>query len=401
MIKRERYLQTLRNYKDKDVIKVVTGIRRCGKSTLLELFRQELLTNGIANENIQAINFEMPEYTNTLDWREIYNDIKSKLSSNSKNYIFLDEVQNIPEFERLANGLYVNKNVDLYITGSNAYFLSSELATLLTGRYIEVKMLPLSFAEYITAFDSNKTTSAYFFDYLKYGSFPYVADLLATNTAEIDKYLTGIYDTVLYKDILAKLQPEDATKIENVTRFMFSNIGSITSPSKISNTLTSMNQKISHPTVDVYLKTLTDSFVLYRASRYDIKGKKLLQTLDKYYTVDTGLRRMILGKNDTDDRGHVLENIVYLELLRRNDQVWIGKEGVNEIDFVVQTVEGYTEYYQVAETMIGEEVRTREIRPLDNISDHNPKYIITTDDGEYSYNGIRQVNVVEWLLESH
>jgi predicted AAA+ superfamily ATPase len=398
MISREDYLKTLRTYQNKDLIKVVTGIRRAGKSTLLELFRQELLRNGIKPANIQAINFELPEYTRTTDWRKIYNFIKAKFAKTGKNYIFLDEVQNIPKFEKLADGLYASKNVDLYITGSNAYFLSSELATLLAGRYIELKILPLSFKEYVSAFKDNKSPARRFADYINYGSFPYVAELLSTGTAEIDRYLAGIYDTVLYKDILAKLQPGDATKIENVTRFMFDNIGNITSPGKIANTMTSLHQKISHPTVDAYLKTLTDSFVLYPVRRYDIKGKKLLQTLNKYYVVDTGLREMLLGRDNTADRGHILENIVYLELLRRNQNVWTGKETLGEVDFVVRTKAGYTEYYQVTETMLGKETRARELRPLDVIADHNPKYIITLDAGEYSYNGIKQINAIDWLL---
>ena len=398
MITRETYLQTLRSYRDKDLIKVVTGIRRCGKSTLLAMYQQELLDSGVNSSHIQAINFEKPEHTVTLDWRAIYNSIVTKLVRDSRNYIFLDEIQNIPEFEHLANGLFVHPDIDLYITGSNAYFLSSKLATVLTGRYIEIKMLPLSFKEYVSAFNDDKSLEKRFTDYIEYGSFPYVAELLATDTAEIEKYLAGIYDTALYKDILAKLQPEDATKIENVTHFMFDNIGNITSPSKISHTLTSMNQKVSHPTVDSYLQALTDCFVLYPVSRYDIRGKKLLQTLNKYYVVDTGLRTMLLGRGHISDRGHILENIVFLELLRRNQNVWIGKENANEIDFIVRTKHGYTEYYQVAETMLGEETRQRELRPLNNIADHNQKFIITMDHGEYSYDGIKQVNVIDWLL---
>jgi predicted AAA+ superfamily ATPase len=280
--------------------------------------------------------------------------------------------------------------------------MSGELATILTGRYIEVKMLPLSFKEYVSAFGDDKSLSARFADYIKYGSFPYVAKLLSAGNAEIDKYLSGIYDTVLYKDIIAKLQAENSTKIEKLLRFMFDNIGNITSPSKIANTMTSMNQKISHPTVGVYLKTLADSFVLYPVGRYDIKGGKLLQTLNKYYVVDIGLREMALGRDGAGDRGRVLENIVYLELLRRNQYVWIGKENANEVDFVVRTKDGFTEYFQVTESMLGEETRARELRPLNNISDHNRKFIITMDAGEYSYNGIRQINAIDWLLsENH
>lgn len=401
MIKREKYLERLRAFKDTDVIKVVTGARRSGKSTLLGMFRDELVRGGIDLSHTISINFEDLAYRDILTAEAAYDYITAKLTTDQKYYIFLDEIQNVVEFEKMADSLYIKDNVDLYITGSNAYFLSSELATMLTGRYIQIHLLPLSFAEYTTAFTDNKPLAERFEDYIRYGSFPYVAELLASkNTGiDIDTYLLSIYDTILYKDILARLQPEDATKIEHVARFMLDNIGSKTSPSKISNTLTSMNQKVSHPTVDSYLKALVDSFVLYKASRYDIKGKRLLQTLDKYYVVDTGLRRTVLGANAAKDRGHTLENVVYLELLRRNNNVWIGKEKATEIDFVTQTRDGQTKYYQVTETMLSEETRSREIRPLDRLTDHNPKYIITMDYGSYSYNGIQQVNILDWLLK--
>jgi len=294
--------------------------------------------------------------------------------------------------------LYVEDNIDLYITGSNAYFLSSELSTLLSGRYIEINMLPLSFAEYVSAFPEDINYQKLYDNYVSYGSFPYVPTLLKEGVSAVDTYLQGIYETVLYKDIIARLNTEDETKMLNLIKFTMDNIGNMTSPRKIADTMTSNGDKISHPTVNSYLNALTKSFLLYQVDRYDLKGKKLLQRYGKYYLVDLGLRQMILGRALSGDRGHLLENIVYLELLRRNRHVWIGKNNDAEIDFVVQTNSGDTAYYQVAETLLGEETRIRETRPLKYIKDHFPKFIITSDSGSYNDSGIRQVNAINWLL---
>ena len=313
--------------------------------------------------------------------------------------MFLDEVQTVPDFEKLVDGLFVEPNIDLYVTGSNAYFLSSELSTVLSGRYIEIKMLPLSLAEYATAFPDQTDRQRLYSDYVNFGSFPYVPTLLKEGESAVDTYLQGIYETVLYKDIIARLNTEDETKMLNLVKFTMDNIGNTTSPRKIADTMTSNGDKISHPTVDSYLNALTKSFLLYQVDRYDVKGKKLLQRYSKYYLVDIGLRQMILGRTMSGDRGHILENIIFLELLRRNRHVWIGKNNDTEIDFVVQTNSGDTEYYQVAETMLGQETREREIRPLKNIKDHFPKLILTMDAGEYSDSGIRQLNAIDWLLD--
>lgn len=400
MIKREQYLKTLRQFRDKDVIKVATGVRRCGKSTLFTMFQDELRSGGVKNGEIISINFESPRYfLESTNWRDIWTDITTRLKNVEKAYVFLDEVQNIPEFEKLVDGLYVEQNIDLYITGSNAYFLSSELATLLSGRYIEIKMLPLSFAEYVSAFPENRNYTELYDNYVNYGSFPYVPELLKEGQQVVDRYIQGIYETVLYKDIIARLSPGDETKMSNLVKFTMDNIGCITSPRRIADTMTTNGDKITHPTVDAYLTALTKSFLLYQVDRYDIKGKKLLQTLGKYYLVDTGLRQMILGRTSMGDRGHILENIVYLELLRRNRNVWIGKTARSEIDFVVQTANGTIEYYQVAETLVGRETREREVRPLKSVNDHFPKFIITLDAGRYVDDGIQQVNAIDWLLD--
>jgi len=399
MIQREQYLQILRQFKDKDVIKVATGVRRCGKSTIFAMFQEELKKTGVKNTDIININFESPHYLlETIKWRDIWQDITKKLKGIKRGYVFLDEIQNVPEFEKLVDGLYVENNIDLYITGSNAYFLSSELSTVLSGRYIEIKMLPLSFMEYVSAFPSETNYQKLYENYINYGSFPYIPELLAIGTDAVGRYLQGIYETVLYKDIIARLNTEDETKMSGLLKFTMDNIGNLTSPRKISDTMTSNGDKISHPTVDRYLTSLTKSYLLYQADRYDLKGKKIMQRFGKYYLVDIGLRQMLLGKMASGDRGHILENIVYLELLRRNRHVWIGKNNDADIDFVVQTHSGDTEYYQVTETLLGEETRAREMKPLNNIRDHFPKYVITMDSGEYTDSGIRQINALDWLL---
>ena len=400
MIPREQYLQKLRQFKDKDVIKIATGVRRCGKSTLFALFQEELKQSGVKGSEIISINFESPRYMlENINWRDLWQDITERLKNVKKAYVFLDEVQTVPDFEKLVDGLFVEPNIDLYVTGSNAYFLSSELSTVLSGRYIEIKMLPLSLAEYATAFPDQTDRQRLYSDYVNFGSFPYVPTLLKEGESAVDTYLQGIYETVLYKDIIARLNTEDETKMLNLVKFTMDNIGNTTSPRKIADTMTSNGDKISHPTVDSYLNALTKSFLLYQVDRYDVKGKKLLQRYSKYYLVDIGLRQMILGRTMSGDRGHILENIIFLELLRRNRHVWIGKNNDTEIDFVVQTNSGDTEYYQVAETMLGQETREREIRPLKNIKDHFPKLILTMDAGEYIDSGIRQLNAIDWLLD--
>ncbi|MCL2085656.1 ATP-binding protein [Candidatus Saccharibacteria bacterium] len=395
-------MQRLRQLRDEYVIKVLVGVRRSGKSTVLEMFRDELLDEGVEEKQITFINFEEPERleAETYDWRIIYNEIVARLVSDRMNYIFLDEVQNVPEFERMVNGLHAKKNVDLYITGSNAWFLSSEIATLLSGRYIEIKMLPFSFKEYTEMLSgSGKSEERLFQDYMTYGSFPQVAKFLRDGKSEqVSDYLSGIFNTVMVKDVMTRQGVSNVKTATNLMRFMLDNIGNITSPKSISDTMTSDNQAVSHPTVTSYLTALTESYLLYEAERFDIKGKKLLRNLEKYYTVDTGLRYAVLGARANVDTGRILENIIYLELLRRENAVRVGRAGEKEIDFAVVDTAGLTSYYQVALSVRDENTLERELGSLRGIDD-NPKYLITLDPEERNFDGIAQTNAIKWLLE--
>ncbi len=405
MIQREHYMQKLRDLRDKNVIKVATGIRRAGKSTLLQMFRQELVDDGIDMAATQYINFEDPAFYRPGDWRGIYDHVVERLVPGAKNYIFLDELQNIKEFERLADGLFVHPDVDLYITGSNAYFMSSDLATLLSGRYIEILVLPLSFAEYYAFFstDTSLDRREKFDRYVRLGGFPEVANFIADGLdRQIPDYLATVYNTVVEKDIMTRYNFSPNPVFDNVLRFALDSVGSLVSPSNIRNVVNSDRRgakQVSIERIDNYLRAFTEGFILSEAQRFDVKGKNLLKSLSKFYVVDTGLRNNLLGK-EAGDSGHLLENIVYLELIRRGNRVFVGKVDDKEVDFVVQTLDGYTEYYQVAETMLGKDTRERELTSLSKISDHNIKYIITNDPGDASHQGIRQVNVIDWLLEA-
>jgi len=397
LIERTEYLNKLKNFKDKHLIKVITGIRRCGKSTLLELFQQYLKEKGIKQEQIITINFEDADYKALKTSDELYNYVKSKLIKNKMNYIFLDEIQNVEQFEIAVDSLFIKKNVDLYITGSNAYLLSSELATLLTGRYIEIKMLPLSFKEYISAFEDKKELSRKFRDYLRYGSFPQILELYDM-PEEIDTYLDGVYTSVLYKDVINRKGITDKGILESTIEFLYDNIGNLCSIKKISDTLTSNGRTISNHTIENYVNALVDSFMLYKANRYDVKGKELLKTQEKYYVVDTGIRYHILGQKAGQDIGHILENIVYLELIRRGNKVYIGKVDEQEVDFIAINPNN-TIYYQVSATTRDENVLKRELQSLKKINDNYPKYILTLDDDpDADYDGIKKINVIDWLL---
>lgn len=402
MIKREQYLSKLRQLKDTHLIKVISGVRRSGKSTLFEMFRDELLTQGISQKQITFINFENPEYTDSnIDYMDVYHEINKNLVKNQMNYIFLDEVQNVPNFEKLVDGLFIKKNVDLYITASNAYFLSSELATLLTGRNFEIKMLPLSFAEYVSAFKDKSRLDLIFQNYINYGAFPQTVDLFNIDPSLVKEYLLGVYNTILFKDVIARKGVNDREVLEHVARFLLDNIGSFTTPKSISDYMGSNYRKVAPQTVDNNLSALSDSFLFYPISRYDIKGKMYLQTQQKYYTIDTGLRLTILGNQANINRGHILENIVFLELLRRGGQVWIGrtKDG-KEIDFVIKNSKGETEYFQVTESMSDKNTQIRELTPLKSIDDNHLKCVISTDIGSFDYDGIKQVNIIDWLLKN-
>lgn len=396
MIQRPQYLNFLIEWKEQQIIKVVTGIRRCGKSTIFELFREYLLSCGVSEEQIISLNFEEAENEGLCEYHALYDYVKSRMLPDKMNYIFLDEIQHVKEYEKAVDSLFVKKNADVYITGSNAYFMSGELATLLSGRYVELEMLPLSFKEYVSAFDSHISHEELYRNYVYNSSFPYTVGL--TNRKNIHIYLDGLYNTVVLNDIVARKKIADPMMLKSVIKFMFDNIGNTCSIKKIADTMTSAGRKITSHTVENYLDGITDSLMMYRVGRYDIKGKDHLQLLDKYYLADVGLRYYLLGTRNAD-QGHILENVVYLELLRRGYQVYVGKIGSTEVDFVAQDYDGNIEYYQVSWTVRGEETLKRELEPLDSIADHNPKYLLTMDnDPPISYNGIRQKYVLDWLL---
>jgi len=398
MIERVEYLEELKRWKEKDLIKVVTGIRRCGKSTLFELFIKYLKDNKIEDDQIIKINLEDADY-DFKDYKELYNYINNKIDSKKQYYVFLDEVQNVPQFQKAVDSLYIKKNVDVYITGSNAYLLSGELATLLSGRYIEIKMLPLSFKEYVSAFNDNNYHQL-FLNYMKNGGMPGNISILKTNPNDIDKYLDGIFSTIVYKDIMARNNITDKMLLESVLKFIFDSIGSPISTKKISDTLTSKGMLTSNHTVENYITAFLESFLIYKSERFDVKGKNLLARDYKYYSVDTGLRSYLLGKKADSDMGHILENIVYLELLRRGYKVYVGKVDDLEVDFVAENRDGL-KYYQVALTVRDEKVLERELKSLQKTGDHYPKYLLTLDmDLETDYDGIIKINVVDWLLNN-
>ena len=396
MLNRPLYLNRLISLKDKQLIKIITGIRRCGKSALFELFQDYLLQNGVSKQQIQSINFEENDNEDLQNYKLLYQHIKKNLVPDKMNYIFLDEIQNVPEFQKTVDSLYIQKNVDLYVTGSNAYLLSGELATLLSGRYIEINMLPLSFKEYSQAFP-NISKSDLFPNYIQNSSFPYAIQL-QDDPSSLYQYLDGIYNTILIKDIANRKKMTDTSQLHRIVRFMADNIGNITSIKKISDTMKSDRQDIAPHTVDAYLTALKESFILYAASRYDVKGKEYLKTGEKYYLADVGLRYMLLG-NKAQDFGHILENIVYLELLRRGYKVYVGKVGTQEVDFIA--LKGTdTEYYQVSLSVLDKNTLQRELSPLEKILDHNPKFLLTLDALPVSsHNGIKQINALDWLLD--
>lgn len=400
MIKRIEYLEELKRWKDKDLIKVVTGIRRCGKSTLFDLFIEHLKEEGIDDKHIISINLESLEY-DFSGYKELYDYVMKKIKDNKKYYVFLDEVQNIKEFQKAVDGLYIKKNIDIYITGSNAFLLSGELATLLTGRYVEIKMLPLSFKEYVSAFPENNNYQSLFLEYMKNGGMPGTISVLDSGMNDINKYLDSIFSTVVFKDIMARNKITDKTLLENIIKFIFDSIGSPISTKKISDTLTSKGISTSNHTVENYITSFVECYLIYKAERFDVKGKNLLVRDYKYYSVDTGLRSYLLGKKSDRDMGHILENIVYLELLRRGYRVYVGKVDDLEIDFVAENRDGL-KYFQVALTVRDEKVLERELRSLQKTGDYYPKYLITMDmDLSADYDGITKINVVDWLLEDN
>lgn len=396
MIQRKEYLKKLIAFRDKQLIKVVTGVRRCGKSTLLKMYQEWLREQGVEASRIISINFEDIDYEELTDYRKLYDYLKEHLNSERMTYIFLDEIQNVADFPKVVDSLYIKNNVDIYMTGSNAYMLSSEIATLISGRYVQIEMLPFSFKEYMESTGSMNDRGVKYTEYLENSSFPQTLELKG-QPDEIRDYLEGLYNTIVVKDIVNRKKITDTMMLKSLLRFVFDNIGNPLSSKKIADTMTSAGRKIDVKTVEKYLEALTESFILYQAKRYNIKGKQYLKTLEKYYVVDVGLRFMLLGSKQMD-AVHILENVIYLELLRRGYDVYVGKINEFEVDFVAQNSRG-TSYFQVALTVRDEKTLQRELRPLQSIRDHYPKMILTLDeDPETQYDGIRRVNARDWLL---
>ena len=405
MVERTEYLHRLLQWKDEQVIKVVTGIRRCGKSTLLKQYQDYLKQSGVSDEQIVSINFEELEYEDLQDYKKLYAFLKERLVPGRTTYIFLDEIQKVPSFEKVVDSLYVKPDVDIYITGSNAYMLSGDLATLLTGRYVEIRMLPLSCKEFLEV--TGMEAEQGFAEYLQCGGLPYVA-VMDRTPEKIDIYLEGIYNTVIVKDIEdrqarkesdpSKRKITDILLLKSIAKYLSSVAGSPVSVRSITDYLISSGRKVSANTVDNYLEALTESFIFYPADRFDIVGKQLLKTNKKYYIVDLGLRNHILPRQRYDV-GFSFENIVYFELLRRGYQVWVGKCGSTEVDFVAKK-EGVYTYYQVTANMTAEETFERELRPLRNINDNYEKIVLTAERLTVgNYNGIQVKYLLDWLLE--
>jgi len=396
-IKRPYYVQQLERWKDRDLIKVVTGVRRCGKSTVLEMYRDKLREAGVAARQMVTLNFEDPDTPEFPAWRDVWNYIRPRIVKDGKTYVFLDEVQRVPEFEKLVDGLHSRKNIDVYITGSNAYLLSGELATYLSGRYVELKMQPLSFREYCDAVGGEGDYARKYVDYLRRSSFPYAVSL-GKDAGLVGDYLDGIYNTVLVKDVLRRKRLSDVGLVDRIARFLFDNIGNVTSLRNIAASLSAGGSTTNGNTVEGYVNALCDAFLFRKAERYDIRGRELLSSGCKYYAADIGLRYRLSG-NRAGDSGRVLENVVYLELLRRSGNVLVGQHDGKEVDFVTRDGDD-VRYYQVSETVRDEATREREFAPLLSIRDHYPKTLITLDDDlPSSLNGVRQVNALDFLLD--
>lgn len=397
---RKHYLDWLLKWKDQQIIKVITGVRRCGKSTLFAIYQDHLLAQGVDKTQIIAINFEDLEYEDLTDYKALYQYVKERLQPDKMNYIFLDEIQRVAHYEKAVDSLFLRENCDLYLTGSNGYLLSGELATLLTGRYVALSMMPLSFKEFYEGQEEvHLTLNDAFNRYITLGSFPYVSRY-GYGEQEAKEYMSGIYNTILLNDIVKRLRVADVNMLEAITRFMMHNIGNRTSPTTIAGTMTSQHMKIDPKTVDRYIRGLTDSLLFYEARRYNIKGKKLLASMNKYYVCDVAMRSLLVRTQDSDI-GHILENIVYLELKRRYSEVYVGQISTDgEVDFVVFQ-DGEPTYYQVAQTTLDDNVLARELAPLRQIRDNHPKILLTLDElfGEMNYDGIQKKNVLQWLMD--
>ena len=394
-IERQAYLQKLIAFKDKKLIKVITGIRRCGKSTIMEIYRDWLMARGVGQDQIVYLNFEDYDFFELRDPGKLYAYIKPLIQQDKMTYIFFDEIQHVKDFPDIINSLNLKPTADLYVTGSNAYMLSSEIATLLSGRYVEIAMLPLSFKEYVEGIGGTDNLSQAYMEYVSKSSFPYTLELNTAN--EVSDYLNAVYNTIVVKDIMSRNKLSDVMMLESVIRFTADNIGNILSTKRIADLMTADGRKIDQKTVERYLSILCESFFLYEVKRYNIRGKQQLKTLGKYYLVDIGLRRMLLGSRSFDV-GCILENIVYLELLHRQKKVYIGKMDNLEVDFVAVD-EGDIAYYQVAATVRDGATLKRELASLRQIKDQYPKYILTLDDDPVAdYDGIKRINVLKWLV---
>ncbi len=394
-IERQAYLQKLIAFRDKKLIKVIIGIRRCGKSTIMEIYRDWLMARGVGQDQIVYLNFEDYDFFELRDPGKLYAYIKPLIQQDKMTYIFFDEIQHVKDFPDIINSLNLKPTADLYVTGSNAYMLSSEIATLLSGRYVEIAMLPLSFREYVEGIGGTDNLSQAYMEYVSKSSFPYTLELGTAN--EVSDYLNAVYNTIVVKDIMSRNKLSDVMMLESVIRFTADNIGNILSTKRIADLMTADGRKIDQKTVERYLSILCESFFLYEVKRYNIRGKQQLKTLGKYYLVDIGLRRMLLGSRSFDV-GRILENIVYLELLHRQKKVYIGKMDNLEVDFVAVDEDDIT-YYQVAATVRDEATLKRELASLRQIKDQYPKYILTLDDDPVAdYDGIKRLNVLKWLV---
>lgn len=398
-ILRSHYLDVLKVLKGKNLIKVATGVRRCGKSTLMSQFQDVLRAENEA-ASIISINIDMPDFRFLAEksWKDVYDYIVEQLKNNFTNYVFIDEVQNVKEFEKLLEGLYVHPNIDLYVTGSNAFLLSSELATLLTGRAYEIHVLPFSFAEYISFTGKSNNLDRAFAAYIETGGFPEAVRLSADGNQFTLDYLQMVFNTIFRNDISARRSIYSEESYGEVVNFLIDSIGSNVSATNIANTLKANKKPIDNKTVSKYIDSLVESYLFYRVKRYDIKGKQHLATQEKYYLVDLGFRHALLGKELLSDAGHLLENVIYLELKRRNFQIWIGKTNNLAVDFVVRTKEGFTQYIQVSQTVQHPTTLARELAPLNSISDHHEKLLITMDFDTGTYNGIKKINAIDWLI---
>lgn len=398
MIERKKYMSLLEKWRDKKVIKVVTGVRRCGKSSLLRMFREKLSDNGVEERQILEFNFEDLSNEPFLDYHVLYSHIRKNLCGDRMNYIFFDEIQMVENFQKVVDSLFLLDNVDLYVTGSNAYLLSGEIATLLTGRYVEIKLFPFSFAEYIEALPEGTPHDTAYRHFSEKGGFPYTVQI-ANDDEMLREYLTGLYNTIVLKDVVARRKITDVMMLESIVRFLADNIGNLSVIKRISDAMTSQSRKVSVHTVENYISALSDSYIFYPVYRYDAKGKQLLKTGQKYYLVDTGLRNIINGTKG-GDLGHILENIVFLELARRGGEIYVGKADNAEIDFIVIKGEA-REYYQISLSVRDENTMQRELAPLQAIQDYYPKYLLTLDnDPVVLHNGIKQMYVIDWLLQN-